>query len=98
MKKKFGIREVVASAIAAAIHFVLLRYVAIPTPLPDTTLSIQNGVLAFFAVLFGPIVGFIGGFVGNLLVDLTAGWGVWWSWIIASGIFGAVVGYGCKDI
>ncbi len=96
--KKFGIKEVVATGICAALVFVLLRFVAIPTPLPDTPLSIHNGVLAFFAVLFGPIVGFLGGLIGNLLVDVTAGWGVWWSWIIATGLFGLIVGVGCKDI
>lgn len=95
--KKFGVKEVVATGIGAALVFVLLRYVAIPTPIPDTTLSIQNGVIAFFAVLFGPVVGFLVGFIGNLLVDLTAGWGIWWSWIMASGLFGLVVGFGTKD-
>ena len=37
--KKFGVKEVVATAICAALVFVLLRYVSIPTPLPDTPLS-----------------------------------------------------------
>ena len=48
------VRNVVASAILAALVFVLLRFVAIPTPFPDTTLSIYAAVVAFFAVLFGP--------------------------------------------
>ena len=78
--KKFGVKSVVATAIEAALVFVLLRFVAIPTPFPDTTLSIYAAVVAFFSVLFGPIVGFLGGFLGNLIVDLTAGWGVWWTW------------------
>ena len=46
------VRNVVASAILAALVFVLLRFVAIPTPFPDTTLSIYAAVVAFFAVLF----------------------------------------------
>ena len=92
MKKKFGVKEVVAAAICAALVFVLLRFVAIPTPLPDTTLSIYASVVAFFAALFGPIVGFIGGFVGNLMVDVTAGWGIWWSWIIPTGVYGLLMG------
>lgn len=96
--KKFGVREVVASAILAALVFVLLRFVAIPTPFPDTTLSIYAAVVAFFAVLFGPAVGFVGGFLGNLLVDLTAGWGVWWTWVIVTGLYGLFVGLGCKKI
>ena len=92
------VRNVVASAILAALVFVLLRFVSIPTPFPDTTLSIYAAVVAFFAVLFGPIVGFVGGFLGNLLVDLTAGWGVWWTWVVVTGLYGLFVGLGCKCI
>ena len=90
------VRNVVASAILAALVFVLLRFVAIPTPFPDTTLSIYAAVVAFFAVLFGPAVGFVGGFLGNLLVDLTAGWGVWWTWVVVTGLYGLFVGLGCR--
>lgn len=96
--KKFGVKSVVATAILAALVFVLLRFVSIPTPFPDTTLSIYASVIAFFAVLFGPVVGFLGGFLGNLLVDLTAGWGVWWTWVVTTGVFGLLVGLGCKKI
>jgi len=96
--KKFGVKEVVATAICAALVFVLLRYVSIPTPLPDTTLSLDAAVLAFFTVLFGPIVGFVGGFIGHTMVDVTAGWGIWWSWIVATALFGLLVGLFCKNI
>ena len=96
--KKFGVKEVVATAILAALVFVLIRCVAIPTPLPDTSLSIYAAVVAFFSILFGPAVGFIGGFVGHLLVDVTAGWGIWWSWIVPTGLFGLLVGTFCNKI
>ena len=94
--KTFKVKDVVAAAILAALVFVLLRYVAIPTPLPDTTLSIHNAIIAFFAILYGPVVAFVGGFVGNLLVDITAGWGIWWSWIVPTGLFGLFIGLFCK--
>lgn len=94
--KTFKVKDVVAAAILAALVFVLLRYVAIPTPLPDTTLSIHNAIIAFFAILYGPVVAFVGGFVGNLLVDITAGWGIWWSWIVPTGLFGLIIGLFCK--
>ena len=92
------VRNVVASAILAALVFLLLCFVAIPTPLPDTTLSIYAAVVAFFSVLFGPAVGFVGGFIGNLLVDLFKGWGVWWTWVVVTGLYGLFVGLGCKGI
>ena len=96
--KKFNVKSVVASAVLAALVFVLIRFVAIPTPLPNTTLSIYAAVSAFFAVLFGPVVGFLGTFIGDLLVDVTAGWGIWWSWIIPTGLYGLLMGLCCRKI
>ncbi len=96
--KKFGVKEVVATGIGAAIVFVLARFVSIPTPLPDTSLSVHTAVIALFSILYGPIVGGLAGFIGQLLVDVTAGWGIWWSWIFPAGIYGVIIGIGCKDI
>ena len=96
--KKFSVKSVVASAILAALVFVLIRFVSIPTPLPNTTLSVYAAVSAFFACLFGPAVGFLGTFIGDLMVDVTAGWGIWWTWIIPTGLYGLIMGIGCKGI
>ena len=52
----------------------------------------SQGHLPHFSILFGPIVGFVGGFVGNLMVDVTAGWGIWWSWIVPTGLYGLMMG------
>ena len=90
--KIISVRTVVAIGIGAALMFVLNRFVAIPTGVPNTNIQLGMAILAVFAAIFGPIAGFIIGFIGHTLVDLTAGWGVWWSWITASGIFGLVVG------
>ena len=83
--------QVVAIGIGAALFFVLGRFVAIPTPIPNTTISIQYAVLAVFAVLYGPLVGALAGLIGHVLIDAT-GFGIWLSWEIASGVFGLVVG------
>ncbi|KMT22016.1 ECF-type riboflavin transporter substrate-binding protein [Clostridium cylindrosporum] len=91
--KKLDIKTMVAIGIGAALFFVLGRFVAIPSPIPDTSINIQYAVLGLFALLFGPIAGFLIGIIGHTLVDLS--WGApWWSWILASGIFGLVVGLG----
>ncbi len=83
--------QVVAIGIGAALFFVIGRFVAIPTPIPNTTISIQYAVLAVFAVLYGPLVGALAGLIGHVLIDVT-GFGIWLSWEVASGVFGLVVG------
>lgn len=85
------VTQVVAIGIGAALFFVLGRFVAIPTPIPNTTISIQYAVLAVFAVLYGPLVGALAGLIGHILIDAT-GFGIWLSWEVASGVFGLVVG------
>lgn len=92
---KFSVKTIVAIGIGAALFFVLGRFVAIPSPVPNTNISIQYGVLAFFAAVFGPVAGVLTGLIGHTLIDLS--WGSpWWSWIIASGVFGLLVGIAAK--
>ena len=55
--KKLSVKSIVAIGIGAALFFVLGRFVAIPSGIPDTNISIQYGVLAFVAGVFGPIYG-----------------------------------------
>ena len=90
--KKTPVTTIVAIGIGAALFFVLGRFVAIPSPVPNTNISIQYGLLAFMAVLFGPVAGALIGLIGHALIDFSFGWGIWWSWVIASGCFGLFVG------
>ncbi len=90
--KKFSVRTIVAIGIGAALFFVLGRFVAIPSPVPNTSISVQYGLLAFLSVAYGPLAGALVGFVGHMLIDFASGWGIWWSWVIASGVYGALVG------
>ena len=96
--KKLSVKTVVAIGIGAALFFVLGRFVAIPSPVPNTNISTQYGLLAFMAALYGPIAGCLIGLIGHALIDFSYGWGVWWSWVIASGVFGAIVGFASKKI
>ena len=98
MNKKSPVVTIVAIGIGAALFFVLGRFVAIPSPVPNTTISIQYGLLAFMAALFGPIAGILIAFIGHALIDFSYGWGIWWSWVIASGVAGLVMGLGAKKI
>ncbi len=90
--KKSPITLVVAIGIGAALFFVLGRYVAIPSPVPNTTINIQYGLLGFMACVFGPIAGLFIGLIGHALIDFSWGWGIWWSWVIASAVCGLVMG------
>ncbi|MBR0040911.1 MAG: ECF-type riboflavin transporter substrate-binding protein [Oscillospiraceae bacterium] len=90
--KKSPIVTVVAIGIGAALFFVLGRFVAIPSPVPNTNIALQYGLLAFMTMLFGPFAGMLIALIGHALIDFSYGWGIWWSWVIASGVFGLVFG------
>ena len=94
--KKFSVQTIVAIGIGAALFFVLGRFVAIPSPVPNTNISVQYGLLGFLAAVYGPIAGALVGLIGHALIDFSYGWGVWWSWVIASGVFGLLVGLASK--
>ena len=94
--KKFSVKTIVAIGIGAALFFVLGKFVAIPSPVPNTSVTTQYGLLAFMAVVFGPVAGALIGFIGHMLIDFAAGWGIWWSWVIASGVYGLLVGAAAK--
>ena len=96
--KKFSVKTIVAIGIGAALFFVLGRFVAIPSPVPNTNVSTQYGLLAFMSVVYGPVAGALVGLIGHALIDFSYGWGIWWSWVIASAVFGLLVGIGTKDI
>ena len=90
--KNNSVRTIVAIGIGAALFFVLGRFVAIPSPVPNTNISLQYGLLAFMAAMFGPFAGALIGLIGHALIDFSYGWGIWWSWVIASACFGVMVG------
>lgn len=90
--KKFTTKTLVATALGAALFFVLFKFVSIPSPIPNTNFAVAYGVSTFFAVVFGPVCGALVAFIGHALNDATAGWGVWWSWVIGSGVCGFICG------
>ena len=94
--KKFSVKTIVAIGIGAALFFVLGKFVAIPSPVPNTSISVQYGLLAFLSVVYGPVAGALVGLIGHTLIDFSYGWGIWWSWVIASGVFGLLMGFAAK--
>ncbi len=88
----FTAKTVVVIAIGAALYGIGgLPMFGIPV-FANTTLKPAMAVLALFSVLFGPIVGFLVGFIGHWVTDLFAGWGVWITWVLGSGIVGLIIG------
>lgn len=91
MEIKFTIKQVVAVGIGAAL-FVVIGMINIPTPVPNTSIQLQYAVQALLSIIFGPIIGLLVGLIGHAIKDSLVGYGLWWTWIIASGLFGLVVG------
>ena len=82
-----------AAAIAGGslLFFLLGRFAVIPSPVPTVNLCVQYGLLAFWAVVFGPMAGGLAGLLGHICIDLTYG-ELCWSWILATAAFGALTG------
>ena len=68
-------------------------YVKIPTGIPETQIQSAYGIGGFFAAMFGPIAGFLIAFIGHALSDIVQYGSAWWSWVIASGVAGLIMGF-----
>jgi len=91
--KKFSAKTVVIIAIGAALYGVGgLPMFGVPI-FAETTLKPAMAILAIFSALYGPVVGFLVGFLGHWITDLFAGWGVWMTWVLGSGIVGLIGGF-----
>jgi len=97
LQQTLSVKTIVAIGIGTALFFLVARFVSIPV-FANTTFNIQYALLAFFAVLFGPIAGLLIGLVGHVLFDMSMPWGLWWSWIIVSGVVGFAFGFIMKGV
>ena len=93
--KQLSVKTVVSIGITAALFFVLMRFARIPTGIPNTDFVPAYGLLAMMAALFGPVCGALGGLIGHVLADVTS-YGIWWSWEIATGALGLIIGLFAK--
>ena len=96
MKKKlfgFSTKTLVGTALGAALFTVLFMYVKIPTGIPETQIQSAYGIGGFFAAMFGPIAGMLIAFIGHALSDIVQYGSAWWSWVVASGVAGLIMGF-----
>ncbi|MDR3190219.1 MAG: ECF-type riboflavin transporter substrate-binding protein [Lactobacillaceae bacterium] len=91
---KLSTRSVVATGIGAAVFFILFKFVAIPTGIPNTQINVAEPWLTLITAIFGPIVGGLVAFIGHTLNDAVSYGSVWWSWVIADTAFGIIFGLG----
>ncbi|KRM89533.1 hypothetical protein FD21_GL001390 [Liquorilactobacillus vini DSM 20605] len=87
-----SIQSVVATGIGAAIIFVLMKFVAIPTGIPNTQVNVAEGFLPLLAAIYGPIVAGLAVFIGHGLNDFVTYGSPWWTWVVVDGLVGAAFG------
>ncbi|MGL5541579.1 MAG: ECF-type riboflavin transporter substrate-binding protein [Erysipelotrichaceae bacterium] len=92
MKSIFNTKTVVATALGAALFWVLFTFVKIPSPVPSTQIQTAYGVAGLFGALFGPIAAGLIAFIGHALSDVFSYGSPYWSWVIASGVSGVIMG------
>ena len=92
------IRKIVAVGIGAAVFMILGRFGSIPTGIPNTSIETAYAFLALMALMFGPVVGLLIGLIGHGLKDLVFYGAPWFSWVIASGVVGLVIGMAFRSI
>ena len=85
------LKRAVVIVTGTALFFLLGTFVSIPSPIDTVNICVQYGLLAFLAVICGPLTGALTGLLGHLCIDLYAG-SLCWSWIIASAAFGGLLG------
>lgn len=90
--KNNSIKAVVATGIGAALFVIIGMFINIPL-FANTSIQLQYAVQAFLAVIFSPVVGFFIGLIGHMVKDMFAGYGIWWSWVIPSGLVGLGIGF-----
>ena len=95
---KLAIKTIVAIGIGAAVFIILGRFGSIPSGIPNTNLETCYAFLSLMAVIFGPLAGAAIGFVGHTLKDLILFGSPWFSWIIASGVTGLIIGLSKRRI
>ncbi len=98
MNNKLSIKTIVAIGIGAAVFMILGRFGSIPTFIPNTNIETCYAYLALMSIIYGPTAGFLIGIIGHGLKDLVFYGSPWFSWVIASGVVGLIIGLASKSL
>lgn len=90
--KGLSVKTIVAIGIGAAVFIILARFASIPTFLPNTEIQIVYSFLALMSVVYGLRAGLYIGLIGHTLKDVIFYGNPWFSWVIASGVVGLIIG------
>ena len=83
----------IASADEAAEGIAVGTPVDAPANTEDADIVVVgSGIGGFFAAMFGPLAGFLVAFIGHALSDIVQYGSAWWSWVVASGVAGFIMG------
>jgi energy-coupling factor transport system substrate-specific component len=93
-----SVRTIVAIGIGAAIFVILGRFGSVPSGVPNTNVETAYAVLALLSVIFGPVAGVLIGLIGHAIKDAVMYGSIWFSWVIASGVVGLVIGLAMNKI
>lgn len=95
---KFSIKTIVAIGVGAAVFMILGRFGSIPSGIPNTNIETSYAYLALMSIMYGPVAGLLIGLIGHGLKDLVFYGMPWFSWVIASGVVGLIIGIVWKKI
>lgn len=95
---KLTIQTIVAIGIGSAVFAILGRFGSIPSGIPDTNIETTYAFLSLIALIYGPIAGVLVGLIGHTLKDWLFYGSPWFSWVIASGVVGLLIGLASRQI
>ena len=87
---KLSTKLVVAIGIGTALYGILGLWGF--TIAPNTFIKPGLAILTIFGALFGPVAGLLIGLIGHTVTDTISGGGIWWGWVLSSGIIGFAMG------
>lgn len=95
---KLSIQTIVAIGIGSAVFAILGRFGSIPSGIPDTNIETTYAFLSLLSLIYGPVAGALIGLIGHTLKDWIFYGSPWYSWVIASGVVGLLIGLASRSI